>query len=155
MLRNQRDDEIPHLFVFSQVLLAISTNDARYATTGTPKPFWSVWSEDGDSDADVQRLINGRLDAVTKRHVYAHREHAAAIQRYFDAQEAAGERLPTAQDRTLYGLLRPERLLNLAYSTSCTTREPKRSPATSSTSPLEPRSIASGASPPITNAKAA
>ncbi len=31
----QREDEIPHLFATSQLLLAISPNDALYATTGT------------------------------------------------------------------------------------------------------------------------
>ena len=31
MLRNQRlDDEIPHLFIYAQLLLAVSVNDARY-----------------------------------------------------------------------------------------------------------------------------
>lgn len=115
MLRNQRSDEIPHLFVFAQLLLAVSTNDALYGTTETARKFWSVWTENGTTEADVHRLINGRLDAVAKRHLYGHREYAAAIQRYFDAQEAADERLPTVQDRTIYSLLRPERLLNLVY----------------------------------------
>ena len=115
MLRNQRPDEIPHLFVFSQLLLAVSTNDAVYGTTETARKFWSVWTENGTVEADVHRLINQRLDAVAKQHLYAHREGAATIQRYFDAQEAAGERLPTTQDRTIYSLLCPERLLNLAY----------------------------------------
>ncbi len=36
MIRNQKDDEIPGLFVFTQLLMAISKNDALYATTGTP-----------------------------------------------------------------------------------------------------------------------
>lgn len=42
MLRNQREDAIPQLVVFSQLLLALSTNDARYATTATPRTCWSV-----------------------------------------------------------------------------------------------------------------
>lgn len=46
MIRNQEDDEIPNLFIYSQLLLAVSKNDALYATTGTPRKFWSVWQEE-------------------------------------------------------------------------------------------------------------
>ena len=41
----QKEAEIPHLFVFSQLLLSVNTNEARYATTGTPRKFWSLWRE--------------------------------------------------------------------------------------------------------------
>lgn len=115
MLRNQREDEIPQLFVFSQLLLMISTNDALYATTSTPRRFWSVWREEVDTDAEVQRLINQRLDRVGKYQLYGHRPSGAAVAAHFDAQEQAGERLPTAQDRAIAYLLRPERLLDLLY----------------------------------------
>ena len=39
MIRNQKNDEIPGLFVFTQLLMAVSKNDALYATTGTAKKF--------------------------------------------------------------------------------------------------------------------
>lgn len=115
MLRNQRDDEIPQLFIYSQLLLALSANDALYATTDTPKKFWSIWREEDEIEAEVHRLINQRFDRVGKYQLYNHREHGTAIQRYFDEQEAAGERLPTEQDRLIYSLLRPQRLLELIY----------------------------------------
>ena len=38
-LRNQRNDEIPHLFVFSQLLVSVCQNQGKYATAGTPKKF--------------------------------------------------------------------------------------------------------------------
>lgn len=38
-LRNQREDEIPNLFLYSQLLLARSKNEAKYATTATPAKF--------------------------------------------------------------------------------------------------------------------
>jgi type I restriction enzyme, R subunit len=115
MIRNQKDDEIPNLFIYSQLLLAISKNDALYATTFTPKKFWSVWQEEGQLEADLQPLINRRLTRAEKDHLYRHRDDAVAIHRYFDSLEQAGERLPTAQDYTLYSLLRPQRLLELIY----------------------------------------
>jgi type I restriction enzyme, R subunit len=115
MIRNQKDDEIPGLFIYSQVLLAISKNDARYGTTGIPRKFWSVWNEEQKIETQVHQLINKPFTSTEKNHFYNHREYAQAIRSYFDKMEKAGDRLPTEQDRTIYSLLRPERLLELAY----------------------------------------
>jgi type I restriction enzyme, R subunit len=115
MIRNQKDDEIPTLFTFTQLLLAVSKNDALYATTGTPKKFWAVWAEERNIEVEVRQLINQPLSPALKKQLYDHREHALTIRHYFDTLEQAGERLPTAQDRTIYSLLKPERLLELVY----------------------------------------
>lgn len=114
-IRNQKDDEIPHLFVYSQLLLAVSKNDALYGTTFTSKKYWGLWREETDLEAELTRLVNTALPDAAKRKLYAHREYAAAVMRYFEALEKAGERLPTEQDRALYSLLRPQRLLELIY----------------------------------------
>ena len=50
-IRNQKETDIPQLFVYSQLLLALSQNEARYATTGTPAKFWAVWREEGEAFA--------------------------------------------------------------------------------------------------------
>jgi len=39
MIRNQRDDEIPKLFLYSQLLLALTKNEAKYGTTATSAKF--------------------------------------------------------------------------------------------------------------------
>ena len=44
MIRNQNSDEIPHLFKYSQILLAANNHSAKYGTVGTPAKFYSVWS---------------------------------------------------------------------------------------------------------------
>lgn len=46
MIRNQKADYIPDLFKFVQLVMAINKNDAKYATCGTPKKFWSLWREE-------------------------------------------------------------------------------------------------------------
>src|SRR5581483_608176 len=46
MIRNQRDEYIPRLFTYVQVVLAANKNEVRYGTTGTPVKFWSKWKED-------------------------------------------------------------------------------------------------------------
>lgn len=114
MLRNQRDDEIPHLFAYSQLLMAVSTNDALYATTGSGKPYWAPWKEH-DAQAHetrVQALIDVPLAEEDKSRLYDHRDGAFFIRRDFDARES---RLPTAQDRAIASLLDPHRLLELAF----------------------------------------
>ncbi len=114
-IRNQKDDEIPHLFQYSQLLLGVSKNNAMYGTTFTSKKYWSTWREEDNIEDEVHRLANTILPDTEKHALFAHREDAQLIRRYFDDLETAGERLPTAQDRTLYSLLRPARLLELIY----------------------------------------
>lgn len=116
MLRNQSADEIPHLFAYTQLLLALSRNDARYATAGTPRKFWSLWREEEVApdalEAVVHDLINRPLSAGIQDVLYAWRAYGQAMRDYF---ANLGPRLPAAQDRFLYGLLRPARLLELVY----------------------------------------
>ena len=46
--RNQFEDGIRHLYVYSQLLLAVSTLHARYATTDTKEEFWAAWKEENE-----------------------------------------------------------------------------------------------------------
>ena len=54
----QREDEIPHLFHFAQILLSMNRREARYATVGTQSRFWQTWREEetvvGESHAIPQ-----------------------------------------------------------------------------------------------------
>ncbi len=110
-LRNQRDDEIPKLFLYSQLLLAVSKNEAKYGTTGTGLKFWSVWKE--EVDAVLAPVINSPLGATENARLFANRD--ATVRSYFDDLEKHPREV-TPQDRTLYSLCRPERLLDLMFS---------------------------------------
>ena len=58
-IRNQKENEIPPLFFYAQLLLALSKNEAKYGTVGTPAKFWSVWREESEGFEDaLKRLIN-------------------------------------------------------------------------------------------------
>lgn len=109
------EDEIPQLFVYAQLLLGISVNHALYGATGLHAKYWSVWTEEDENEAQLTRLINLPLTAAEKDQLYNWRDYAHATRTYFDAQDAAGDRLPTVQDHALYALLRPARLLELVY----------------------------------------
>lgn len=109
-IRNQREDEITKLFQYSQLLLAISKNDARYATTGTPAKFWAVWREQSTSfDEKLEDLINKALPAETEAKLQD-REQWIVSDKVSSYQ---ADRLITEQDRALYALCLPERLLDL------------------------------------------
>lgn len=115
LVNYQTPDEIPHLFAYSQLLLSVNTNEALYATTKTDKKFWATWVEELQDEAALTALINTPLTDDQKSALYDWRSEARTIRPYFDSLDAAGLRQPTAQDRTLSALLRPARLLELAY----------------------------------------
>ena len=112
-IRNQGEEYIPRLFIYTQILLAVNKNEAKYATVGTSKAFWSIWDELEDSEGDVNASINKTLSATDKDALF--RGDFALAQSHFAALESTGDRLITEQDRCLYNLCRPERLLELIY----------------------------------------
>jgi type I restriction enzyme R subunit len=111
-IRNQNDDYIPKLFIYSQMVLALNKNSAMYATTGTAAKFWGVWKE--------PQMDNGerefeKLTAVVNQPLAE--DVIARISSTFDVKPEAftGNRLVTEQDKSLFSLCRPERLLELAW----------------------------------------
>lgn len=114
-LRNQRQDEIPSLFVYTQLLASICQSHGKYGTAGTPKKFWSTWKEEHADDLDVKlaKLVNTPLTDQQLERMFESRKPVVVAK--MRELLAAGQRLPSPQDRLLYCLLRPERLLELTY----------------------------------------
>jgi len=116
----QRDNEIAHLFQYAQLVMASSVNDIRYATVGTPHKFWGVWREQGDHDDDIHKAANKSLPDTTKEKLFTtfEKKNITAYQEareHFTALWSEGDRLPTEQDRTLWSMLRTDRLIELIY----------------------------------------
>lgn len=107
-LRNQRPDEIPQLFAYAQLLLAVNHSEGRYGTTGTPKKFWARWREEAFDDAQLTQWKNRALPADAQVALLGGKP--AKLQTYFRSLWAQAL-LPTDQDRLLAALLKPERLL--------------------------------------------
>ncbi|WP_321429211.1 type I restriction endonuclease subunit R [uncultured Methanolobus sp.] len=111
-IRNQNDDHIPKLFTYTQLLLATNKNEARYATTRSAPKFWSIWkekqTEKGNPEFEkLQALVNRSLEKeITSRILTTLKADPETLEK---------ERLVTEQDRTIYSLCRPERLLELAW----------------------------------------
>ena len=89
-LRNQKEDGIRSLYVYSALLLAIGNSFGSYATTGSGAQFWCKWHE--------------RFPNKTAEQDYLQR-----------LNEMVGDREVTLQDEYLFNLCRPERLLELMY----------------------------------------
>lgn len=111
-IRNQNDDHISKLFIYSQMVLALNKNSAMYATTGTAAKFWGVWKEprmdNGEREFEkLAAVVNQPLDE----------DVIARISMTFDVKPDAltGNRLVTEQDKSIFSLCRPERLLELAW----------------------------------------
>jgi hypothetical protein len=86
--------------------------DALY-TTSTEREFWAVWKEENPTSFDVElhALIN--ISHAQTEKLLAWR--APAEQEQIKQLWAAGERQVSDQDRILYSLLLPDRLLELIY----------------------------------------
>jgi type I restriction enzyme R subunit len=107
-LRNQRPDEIPNLFAYAQLLLAISQIDGRYGTTHTAAKFWARWREEEFDETHFSRVKNKPLPFATRAALFEGKP--AKVRAYFEALWAQ-PMLPTDQDRLLTSLLTPARLL--------------------------------------------
>ncbi|MDN5061727.1 type I restriction endonuclease subunit R [Aliarcobacter butzleri] len=49
--KEQKKDEIPHLFKYIQLTIAANSNEARYGTMATPLKFYSLWKEEENQKA--------------------------------------------------------------------------------------------------------
>ena len=112
-IRNQRDEYIPKLFTYAQVLIGVNKNEGTYATTGTPAKFWGIWKEQGDRETPLARLVNKPLTPVQKNKLFS--ADFKDARPYFDDLDKQEDREVTGQDQLLYSLCRPERLLELSH----------------------------------------
>lgn len=110
-LRNQRHDEIPLLFAYSQLLLSISGADGRYGTCGTPTKFWASWREEDISDAEMLAVKNQKLTQDQMASLFSHRNPRDLD--WYQTLIAGGNLAVTGQDQLLISLLQPARLLEM------------------------------------------
>lgn len=110
-LRNQRPDEIPHLFAYSQLLLSINGHEGRYGTCNTPAKFWAAWREEDISDAEMYALKNKKLTVSQKHSLFSCRP--VDDLNWYENLISGGDLAVTGQDQLLISLLKPERLLEI------------------------------------------
>lgn len=110
-IRNQQEDGIRNLYVYSQLLLSLSVSQAKYATTDTKEEFWASWKEtEGYDKSVVHQLVNQPLTMTQKQKLFVCRNEWE--RKVIEAREQEELEVST-QDEYLYWLCRPERLLQL------------------------------------------
>ncbi len=119
-LRNQQEDGIRSLYVYSQLTLSIATQEAAYATNATPEKFWAKWIEKFSNDEEERNYKNKLLELKNQVLANSVKEQLFSdrfkyVRQYFDALEQE-EILPTEQDNYLYGLCCPERLMDIVFN---------------------------------------
>ena len=116
MIRNQRDEYIPTLFTYTQLVIATNKNHCKYATVGTAAKYWAVWREEQEEKDEDGAALRAVLDQALPQEAKAGLYELLA--EGFGVREPDAEylvrRALTEQDRTIYALCRPERLLRMA-----------------------------------------
>ncbi|HBX53753.1 MAG: restriction endonuclease subunit R [Bacteroidetes bacterium RIFOXYA12_FULL_35_11] len=119
-LRSQQEDGIRALYVYSQIILSIATQEAAFATNATPEKFWAKWEEKFSTDVEeeaykneLKNLKNQPLTVEQKDKLFS--ERFKYVRDYFEDLEKENI-LPTVQDEYLFGLCRPERLMDIIFN---------------------------------------
>lgn len=119
-LRNQQEDGIRALYQYSNILLALAVSEAKYATTGTAREFWSVWKEvfrtkdEGTQYANAIKEIKNRELPNTERTAIFNQRFKNVLH-YFDQLEKE-EVIVTEQDKLLFSLCSKNRLLEIIFN---------------------------------------
>ncbi len=109
MFRNQGQSQTPKFFLFPQILIATNVHELKYGTMLTPERFYADWKEKDtpppEYDASVYTLINKPVDSDVIGII------ANDLIRSNYSQIT--DRAVTEQDRGIFSLLRPSRILDL------------------------------------------
>jgi len=111
-IRNQNDDYIPKLFIYTQLVLAVNKNSAMYATTGSAAKFWGIWKEP-QMEAGGRKF--GKLQEFVNKPLENHTLARIADTLNTNPVSLKTDRLVTEQDKAIYSLCRPDRLLELTW----------------------------------------
>lgn len=113
---NQRDDYIPTLFTYAQLLIGTNKNHCKYATVGAAARYWAVWREEreekDEDGASLRTVLDQALPQDAKAGLYELLAEGLGVRE--EEAEYLVRRALTEQDRTIYALCRPQRLLRMA-----------------------------------------
>lgn len=121
-LRNQNEDGIRSLYVYSQLCIALCQNSAQYGTTATEEAFWGAWREQftNRQAEETQKTILQTLknESINTAAYWEVLENKADRKKLTLSSGAGGQEVwhITSQDEHLYYLCRPERLFDLIFN---------------------------------------
>lgn len=109
VLAYQSQNYVPEFYKYVQVVMAVNKNEAKYATVGTEGKFWAVWRSREQIDEILDHLDHQPLAQTERERIGG---DFVREQRAFYGVERSGRQV-TDQDRAIYELCRPSRLLEL------------------------------------------
>jgi len=113
-VRNQGPEYCPKLFTYTQLLVGTNGQVFKYGTTGTPAKFYSVWKEKGITEAEIDRQIKELIAEPIDEGVYEKvLNDLGEFNDHIKSHKQKLKRKPKEQDRGIFLLFRPERLLDL------------------------------------------
>lgn len=119
-LRNQQENGIRSLYLYSNLTIALATNGAKYGTTATSKEFWGVWKEIFRTkeeerlwEDEIGKLKHTPLPQNDRTLLF--KERFKNVWQYFENLEQA-EQVVTVQDKLLFSFCHPQRLLEIIYN---------------------------------------
>ncbi|WP_106915241.1 type I restriction endonuclease subunit R [Chryseobacterium aurantiacum] len=113
-IRNQQENGILSLYVYSQILLSTCLFESKYATTNTKEEFWSIWKEkDNHFNELLDNLVNSPLSIEVENKIFSNPGIRNSKDRTTYIEKYQHYVAPTAQDICIHGLLSPERLLSI------------------------------------------
>lgn len=111
MIRNQGRNETPRFFLFPQLLIAANVRELKYGTMLTPAKFYTHWKEkDADPaafEAEVSAVVNKSVEPEVASQI------VADLCRGDMDVARTSPRAATEQDKGIYSLLMPGRMLDL------------------------------------------
>jgi len=118
-LRNQQDDGIRALYLYSNVVMSLAVNEAKYATTATPKEFWGFWKEIFKTNEEESEWLN--TIQITKEKQVDTNDWNKLIDWHEKRNEFVANTVKTAttvteQDKLLFSFCEPSRLLNIIFN---------------------------------------
>ncbi len=119
-LRNQGEDGIRGLYQYSNIVMSLAVNEAKFGTTGTSKEFWSIWKEifrtkyeDTQYTDTIRELKNNELPNNERTAIFNQRFKNVLY--YFNQLEKKEVKI-TEQDKLLFSLCQKQRLLDLIFN---------------------------------------
>lgn len=121
-LRNQSVAYCPKLFVYPQLLIAANKEGLKYGTANTPSKFYAGWRErelieeewkrrdefKKELKLKVKKIISQPID------ISVYKQLLADLRGNNNNHQQKTDRLVTQQDLGVYGLLQPERILDIS-----------------------------------------
>lgn len=115
-LRNQQEDRIRGLYVYTQILMSCAVGYAKYATNGTPEEFWNSWREKYIIPSEIEGIKNKKLSRELIQKIIKPRQQSP----YFSKEQATyiyqlfeDDFTVTEQDILLYAVASPKRLMDM------------------------------------------